>query len=196
LNLANTPLQGVHNQENILASALVGAALNVPPEVMQNVIDRYRGLSHRMEWIGDWHGINFYDDSKATNVGAVLKALENFQHSVWLLLGGRDKLGSYAPLANALQAKGKGVLVYGEAAPRLSKELQGSIPLRSFKNLQEAFSAVIKLASPGDTVLLSPACSSFDQYESYAHRGNHFKSLVKQLEAETETASRSSHKGH
>jgi len=187
LNLERTPLRGVHNQENILAAALVGAVLNIPPQAMQNVLDRYRGLAHRMEWVGNWRGIHFYDDSKATNVGAVLKALENFDRSVWLLLGGRDKLGSYEPLAKALRVKGKGALVFGEAAPRIVKELAGSVETRLFENLRQAFDAVIKMAAPGDTVLLSPACSSFDQFQSYAQRGDHFKELVKRLLIETNT---------
>jgi len=188
LSLERTPLQGVHNRENILAAALAGAALNISPQVMQNVIDRYRGLAHRMEWVGSWRGIRFYDDSKATNVGAVLKALENFDHSVWLLLGGRDKLGSYAPLAEALRVKGKGALVFGEAAPRIVKELTGSVETRLFEDLPQAFAAAVKLAAPGDAVLLSPACSSFDQYQSYAQRGDHFKMLVQKLQRETNSA--------
>lgn len=188
LMLERTPLQGVHNQENILAAALTGAALNISPQVMQNVIDRYRSPAHRMEWVGSWRGVNFYDDSKATNVGAVLKALENFDRSVWLLLGGRDKLGSYRPLAEALRDTGKGAMVFGEAAPRIVRDLTGSVETRLFENLQQAFEAAAKLAAPGDTVLLSPACSSFDQYQSYAQRGDHFKTLVQQLRCETDGA--------
>lgn len=181
LDLRRSALKGVHNQENILAAALVGAALRLPQSAMQRAIDNYRGLSHRMEWVASWRGIDFYDDSKATNVGAVLKALENFDRSVWLLLGGRDKLGSYLPLADSLKAKCKEALVFGEAAARIHAELAGWIPAKRFSNLREAFGEAVKLAVPGDTVLLSPACSSFDQYESYAQRGDHFKRLVGEL---------------
>ena len=188
LSLERTPLQGVHNQQNILAAALAGAALNISPQAMQNVIDRYRGLAHRMEWVGSWRGIEFYDDSKATNVGAVLKALENFDHSVWLLLGGRDKLGSYQPLAVALRVKGKGALVFGEAAPRIVQELAGSVETRCFEDLEQAFATAVELAVPGDVVLLSPACSSFDQYQSYAQRGDHFKKLLRKLQLGTDSA--------
>lgn len=181
LNLERTALKGVHNRENIMAAALVGAVLDVPPVIIQSAVDNYQGLAHRMEWVGTWRGIDFYDDSKATNVGAVLKALESFPGSVWLLLGGRDKLGSYMPLADSLKKKGKGALVFGEAAAKIKAELTKSVPTTSFADLPEAFREALRLAEPGDTVLLSPACSSFDQYESYAQRGDHFKSLVREL---------------
>jgi UDP-N-acetylmuramoylalanine--D-glutamate ligase len=181
LDLRRTALQGVHNRENIMASVLVGALLGIAPSLMQKVIDEYTGLSHRMEWVGNWRGIDFYDDSKATNVGAVLKALESFNRSVWLLLGGRDKLGTYAPLARSLKEKGKGALVFGEAAPRLYAELAEGAPTWIFADLQQAFNQAVSIATPGDVVLLSPACSSFDQYASYAERGDHFKRLVSRL---------------
>jgi len=184
LDLQRSALKGVHNQENILASALVGAVLGVPRSVMQKVINHYKGLSHRMEWVSSWRGIDFYDDSKATNVGAVLKALENFDRSVWLLLGGRDKLGSYLPLADSFKVKGKEALVFGEAATRICAELAERIPTKRFNDLPEAFREAVRLAQPGDTVLLSPACSSFDQYESYAQRGDDFKRLVRELPKE------------
>lgn len=189
LNLQRSALKGIHNQENILASALVGAVLGVPQATMQKVIDHYKGLSHRMEWVASWRGIEFYDDSKATNVGAVLKALENFERSVWLLLGGRDKLGSYLPLADSLKVRGKEALVFGEAAPRICAELAERVPTKRFNDLQEAFREAARLAEPGDTVLLSPACSSFDQYESYAQRGDHFKMLVRGLTTSNQCSS-------
>ncbi len=184
LDLGRTPLRGVHNEENIMAAALAVSAVGVPPSVIQETIDGYKGLSHRMEWVRSWNGIDFYDDSKATNVGAVLKALENFERSVLLLLGGRDKLGSYDPLIKPLKDKGKGVFVFGEAAPRINRELEGKVPVRSFAGLEDAFREAVAAARSGDVVLLSPACSSFDQYESYARRGDHFKSLVAQLSEE------------
>ena len=181
LNLDSASLKGVHNEENILASVLVGAVLGASPSVMQQSIDQHRSMPHRLEWVGSWRGINFYDDSKATNVGAVIKALENFDRSVLLLLGGRDKLGSYMELGRFLRDRGKAAIVFGEAAPRLHQELTKWAPTWSFTGLQGAFGKAVSLAEPGDTVLLSPACSSFDQYTSYAQRGDHFKQLVAQL---------------
>lgn len=182
LSLESSLLKGVHNEENILAAALAAAAFDTPAGAVQHVIDTYRGLPHRVEWVRTWRGVDFYDDSKGTNVGAVLKAVENFERPILLLLGGRDKLGSYAPLVQAMKEKGKGVFVFGEAAPRMFEEFSGRVPTLSFPGLEEAFREALLRAAPGDVVLLSPACSSFDQYESYAQRGDHFKGLVKSLE--------------
>jgi UDP-N-acetylmuramoylalanine--D-glutamate ligase len=181
LSLETSALKGVHNEENILAAVLAVAAVDAPARIMQEVIDRYRGLSHRVEWVRTWNGIDFYDDSKGTNVGAVVKAVENFDRPILLLLGGRDKLGSYEPLAEPVRAKAKGVFVFGEAAPRMRVEFEKWAPTMSFAGLEESFREAVMRAAPGDVVLLSPACSSFDQYESYAQRGDHFKSLVNQL---------------
>jgi UDP-N-acetylmuramoylalanine--D-glutamate ligase len=156
--------------------------MGAAPSAIQQVIRDYRGLPHRVEWVRSWNGVDFYDDSKATNVGAVVKALESFDRPVLLLLGGRDKLGSYRPLGEALKTRGKSAFLFGEAAPRLYQELKEWLPSRSFPDLTAAFEDALGHAVPGDVVLLSPACSSFDQYESYAQRGNHFKRLVMQLD--------------
>ena len=181
VNLEETHLLGIHNEENILAAVLASSVMGAQPSGIQEVIRHYRGLPHRVEWVRTWHGIDFYDDSKGTNVGAVVKAIENFDRPILLLLGGRDKLGSYEPLGAALKARGRGAFLFGEAAPRLNQELKGWLPVRSFSDLEEAFRDVLERAVSGDVVLLSPACSSFDQYESYAQRGDHFKRLVMEL---------------
>jgi UDP-N-acetylmuramoylalanine--D-glutamate ligase len=181
LNLGDTRLHGIHNEENMLAAILASLAMDASPSGIREAIGHYRGLPHRVEWVRTWRGIDFYDDSKGTNVGAVIRAVENFDRPVLLLLGGRDKLGSYEPLGAALKARGKGAFVFGEAATRLDRELGKWLPVRSFSGLEEAFASAVKHADSGDAVLLSPACSSFDQYESYAQRGDHFKRLVKEL---------------
>jgi UDP-N-acetylmuramoylalanine--D-glutamate ligase len=181
VSLEKTPLRGIHNEENLMAAILAASVIGAPPSSIQEVIHHYRGLPHRVEWVRTWHGIDFYDDSKGTNVGAVIKAIENFDRPILLLLGGRDKLGSYQPLGAALKARGKGAFVFGEAAPRLGRELKSWLPVRSFSDLNEAFADVLEHAVSGDVVLLSPACSSFDQYESYAQRGEHFKRLAREL---------------
>lgn len=181
LSLEEAHLQGIHNEENILAAVLASAVMDAKPTAMQDVLRSYRGLPHRVEWVRSWRGIDFYDDSKGTNVGAVIKAVENFDRPVLLLLGGRDKLGSYQPLGEALKAHGKAVFAFGEAAPRIHEELKGWLPTHAFPDLAAAFEETMVQAVSGDVVLLSPACSSFDQYESYAHRGDHFKRLVREL---------------
>ncbi len=183
LELERVALKGVHNEENIMAAALAAAAFQVDASVIQREIEQYAGLPHRVEWVRTWRGIAFFDDSKATNVGAVEKALENFSAPVWLLLGGRDKLGSYAPLIEPMRAKGKGVIAFGEAAPRIQEALGGYLDTQTVPDLPSALNAVHGRATSGDIVLLSPACSSFDQYSSYAQRGDHFKELVLELPA-------------
>jgi UDP-N-acetylmuramoylalanine--D-glutamate ligase len=181
LDLRRCALQGPHNEENLMAAVLVSTVLEVPPAVIEQVLRRYRGLPHRLERVRTWRGIDFYDDSKGTNVGAVVKALENFSRPVWLLAGGRDKQGSYTPLADPIRAKVKGLLLYGEAGPRLYDELGRVVASELVGNLEDAFKRAVAQARAGDVILLSPACSSFDQYQSYAQRGDHFKRLVNEL---------------
>jgi UDP-N-acetylmuramoylalanine--D-glutamate ligase len=188
LDLSQSPLQGPHNAENIAAAILAATVWGVPTAVMQEVIKRYRGLAHRVESVGTRRGIEFYDDSKATNVGAVVKALENFRRPVLLLAGGRDKRGSYQPLVDPVREKVKGLFLFGEAGARIHEELGQLVPSRLLADLDAAFAAALAAAAPGDVVLLSPACSSFDQYLSYAQRGDHFKRLVKELATAEETA--------
>jgi UDP-N-acetylmuramoylalanine--D-glutamate ligase len=182
LNLERCPLKGPHNEENISAAVLAAALLGVDPTAIQRAIDGYPGLPHRLEWVRNWRGVDFFDDSKATNVGAVQRALDNFSRPVLLLVGGRDKLGSYDPLGKSIRNKGKGVFTFGEAGPRLCHELGKWFgEVSAFPDLKAAFGEALKYAEPDDIVLLSPACSSFDQYTSYAQRGDHFKSLVNEL---------------
>lgn len=178
LALDSTKLTGAHNRENIMAASLAAAAMDVSPAAIQAAIDGFAGLPHRMEWVRSWHGVDFYNDSKGTNVGAVVKALEGFDRPVLLLLGGKDKLGSYEPLVEHLRRTGKAIFAYGDAGPKIYEALRQSIPARLFPDLEAAFREAVGRASTGDVVLLSPACSSFDQYESYGQRGNHFRKLA------------------
>ncbi len=183
LDLSGAKLKGAHNRENIMAAALAASAMGVPQSAIREAVDTFGGFSHRVEWVRTWRGIDFYDDSKGTNTGAVVKALEGFDRPVNLLLGGRDKLGSYDPIARALEGRGGAVLAYGEAGPRIYEQLREKIRVaRLFPDLGSAFAEAVRLASPGEVILLSPACSSFDQYESYSQRGDHFKKLVAELE--------------
>jgi len=181
ISLEKTRLQGTHNRENIMAAALAAFCMGAPAGAIQAAVDSFAGFAHRVEWVRNWKGIDFYDDSKGTNVGAVVKALEGFDRPVLLLLGGRDKLGSYEPLLAPLSARGKGIFAFGEAGPRIYGQLSGKVPAGLYPDLGSAFQDAVSRASSGDVVLLSPACASFDQYESYAHRGDHFKKLVAEL---------------
>jgi UDP-N-acetylmuramoylalanine--D-glutamate ligase len=178
IGLEKTRLQGSHNRENIMAACLAAACMKIDAGPIQEAVDGFEGFAHRVEWVRNWKGIDFYDDSKATNVGAVVKAMEGFDAPVLLLLGGRDKLGSYQPLVAPLISHGKGVFAFGEAGPRIYGELSGKVPAELYPDLASAFRSAVDRALPGDIVLLSPACASFDQYESYADRGDHFKRLA------------------
>ncbi len=183
LDLSGAKLKGAHNLENIMAAALAASVMGVPRSSIQEAVNTFGGFAHRVEWVRTWRGIDFYDDSKGTNTGAVVKALEGFDRPVNLLLGGRDKLGSYDPIARALEGRGGAVFAYGEAGPRIYEQLRRKVrTARLFPDLGQAFAEAVLLASPGEVVLLSPACSSFDQYESYSQRGDHFKKLVAELE--------------
>jgi UDP-N-acetylmuramoylalanine--D-glutamate ligase len=181
ISLAKTGMKGAHNRENIMAAALAALSMDVCAEAIQAAVDGFGGFAHRVEWVRNWKGIDFYDDSKGTNVGAVVKALEGFDRPVLLLLGGRDKLGSYQPLITPLSARGKGVFAFGEAGPRIFGELTGKFPATLNPDLRAAFRDAVSMAAPGDIVLLSPGCASFDQYEGYAQRGDHFKELAAEL---------------
>ena len=182
IGLEKTRLHGLHNRENIMAASLAASCMEAGAGQIQAAVDMFGGFAHRVEWVRNWRGVDFYDDSKATNVGAVVKALQGFDRPILLLLGGRDKLGTYQPLLEPLAARGKGVFAFGEAGPRIYSELCGKVPAALYPDLASAFKDATGRASPGDIVLLSPACSSFDHYESYAHRGDHFKKLVADLE--------------
>ncbi len=182
LDLGSAKLKGAHNRENIMAASLAASAMGAGPEAIRAAIESFAGFAHRVEWVRTWRGVDFYDDSKGTNAGAVVKALEGFDRPVLLLLGGRDKLGSYEPVARALKSRGKAVFAYGEAGPRICGQLKRDIDASCLPDLRTAFEAAIARTAPGDVVLLSPACSSFDQYENYAQRGAHFKEMVAELE--------------
>ncbi len=181
ISLEKTGLHGTHNLENTMAACLAAMCMGIGPRDIQAAVDSFEGFAHRVQWVGNWKGIDFYDDSKATNVGAVVKALEGFERPVLLLLGGRDKLGAYQPLLAPLAARGKGVFAFGEAGPKIYDCLRQTVDAGLYKDLPAAFGEAVRRAAPGDVILLSPACASFDQYAGYAQRGDHFKKLVSEL---------------
>ncbi len=173
---------GAHNLENMAAAALVGLLWNIPERVIWDVFSHFRPSSHRLQWLGTFNGVSFYDDSKATNVAATIRALESFDNNVWLLLGGKDKKLSFDKLKNVVNEKCKGVVVFGEVKERLFNSLNGVVEnVFKAEDLEEAFSIIISRVKKGDIVLLSPACSSFDQYTNYRERGLHFQRLVRNV---------------
>ncbi len=177
----NTKLVGVHNLENMLAASLVCFCCGVSPKAIQETINSFPGLPHRLQFVREWNKVKFYNDSKATNVGAVVKALESFPGPVVLLAGGRDKGGSYDPLVPLVKEKVRALILFGEARRRIARCLGDLTNTWLVKNLDEAVRVAVTISKPGDVVLLSPACASFDQYKNYQERGLHFERLVGSL---------------
>ena len=181
ITIAEALLTGIHNVENMMAAAAVGFVCGLSLQCMQQALVRFPGLKHRMELVGEIHGVTFYNDSKATNVGAVVKSLESLPAPLVLIAGGKDKGGSYAPLQSLLLQKVKLLILLGEARERMRAELGGTVETVMTASLDEAVQAAFSRSEAGDTVLFSPACSSFDMFTSYEHRGACFKELVDAL---------------
>ncbi len=180
-NFRNTKLIGIHNLENMLAASLVAFCCGVSSKSIQETINSFPGLPHRIQFVREWNRVKFYNDSKATNVGAVVKALESFAGPVVLLAGGRDKGGKYDPLIPLIKEKVRALILFGEARRRIAKYLGDLTNTWLVENLEEAVRVATSISKPGDVVLLSPACASFDQYRNYQERGMHFEALIKSL---------------
>ncbi len=181
-------LTGGHNALNVAAALAAVAHFGVPAGTCREVLRRFQGLPHRTALVAEVHGVRFYDDSKGTNVGAAVTALDGLREPrAVLIAGGRDKGGSYAPLVDALARKGRAVVVLGEAATAIAAAVGEKVPVERAGSMDEAVRRGAALAKPGDAVLLSPACSSFDMFRDYKHRGDEFVRAVKQW-AQEETA--------
>ena len=148
---------------------------------IQIALNQFKGLSHRIEFVQTLNGVTYVDDSKATNVDAVYRALESFQEPVVLIMGGRDKGGDYRILEKVMQNHVKHLILLGEASELIAAALGNLVPTVRVSSMQEAVTNAHQVAASGDVVLLSPACSSFDMFRSYAHRGDVFQSEVKKL---------------
>lgn len=178
---ADTRLPGLHNVENILAAIGMSVAADVKTETIKKTISSFKGVEHRLEAVRVLNGVKYINDSKATNVDSTMKALESVDGNVWLILGGRDKGSPYAPLKPIIRRKVKGLLLIGEAADKINKELEAAAKTYFCRDMANAVAFAHKAASPGDTVLLSPACASFDQFKNFEHRGKVFKKIVNSL---------------
>jgi len=175
------PIRGRHNAENVLAASIAAARAGVSREAIAAAVRTFRAVEHRLEFVRRLDGIDFYNDSKATSVDATLKAVDAFPGGLWLILGGKDKGLDYAALRGPLSAKARAVLLIGAAAGKIADQLQGAVPLVDARTLDAAIAHAYGHAAEGDTVLLAPACASFDQFRSFEHRGEVFKQLVNQL---------------
>jgi UDP-N-acetylmuramoylalanine--D-glutamate ligase len=175
-------LPGSHNQENVLAVVLVGMALNIDTGAIQETIDRFKGLPHRIACVGEAGGVRFYNDSKATNVDAARRAIGSLDAPLVLIAGGRHKGADYGPLVEAGHGKVKGVVFLGEARDLLKEAFAGAVPYVTSDSMEDAVRAALSMAQPGDVVLLAPACASFDMFTDYRHRGEAFAAAVKGLD--------------
>jgi len=176
-------LKGAHNLENVLAAVCVGRIVGCEPHRIRRAVEEFKAVEHRLEYVTTIRGVEYYNDSKATNVDATIKALEAFSGSIHVILGGKDKGSDYSVLKALLQARAKRVYTIGAAAEKIESQIGGAAPVLRAETLETAVRRAAELAAPGDIVLLAPACASFDQFESYEHRGRVFKEAVHALAA-------------
>jgi UDP-N-acetylmuramoylalanine--D-glutamate ligase len=175
------PLKGAHNIENVLAAVVAARLAGVPAEVIRRAVESFQAVEHRLEYVATRNGVEFYNDSKATNVDATAKAIEAFSGGVHLILGGKDKNSDYRELADLLRERVSAVYTIGAAASKIESHLRGVVAIHSCETLEKAIPVAAAAARPGEVVLLAPACSSFDQFENFEHRGRVFKKIVKEL---------------
>ena len=175
-------LLGDHNIENVLAACATAYVAGVAPAAIAAGVRTFTGVEHRLEFVAEAGSVRFYNDSKATNVDAALKAIESFSEPLIVILGGTDKGSPYMPLREPLRRRARLAILIGAAAEKIAADLGDAVPMMRAGTLDNAVQIAIERARPGDTVLLAPACSSFDQFENYEHRGRVFKELVAQLE--------------
>jgi UDP-N-acetylmuramoylalanine--D-glutamate ligase len=171
-------LKGLHNVENVLAAVCAARLASCPAASVRAAVEKFKAVEHRLEFVSTLNGVDFYNDSKATNVDATEKAVAAFPGGIHLILGGKDKNSDYSTLAPLLRERVRAVYTIGSAAQKIESHLRGVVPIHSCQTLDNAVKAAANAARPGDIVLLAPACSSFDQFESYEHRGRVFKELV------------------
>jgi len=182
--VSEIPLKGAHNVENVLAAICAGALLGCAPEKIREAVREFKAVEHRLEYVATVRGVQFYNDSKATNVDATIKALESFPANIHLILGGKDKGSDYSVLNNLLRERAKRVYTIGAAAEKIESQIKTAAEIVQAKTLESAVKRAAAAAQPGDIVLLAPACASFDQFRNYEHRGKVFKDAVAALAAE------------
>ena len=175
-------LKGEHNLENVLAACTIAILAGAAPETMREVIQNFKGVEHRLEWVAEIDGVQYFNDSKATNVDATIKSLEAFPGNIHLIAGGRDKGGDFSVLAPLVRQRVKQLVLIGEAAGKLRDALADLVETTECPTLEEAVLTCRKHARPDDVVLLAPACASFDMFDNYEHRGRVFKQTVLSLQ--------------
>jgi UDP-N-acetylmuramoylalanine--D-glutamate ligase len=179
--LSEIPLKGAHNLENVLAAISIGMLAGCEPAQIRQAVQNFKAVEHRLEFVAKIAGVDYYNDSKATNVDATIKALESFPANVHLILGGKDKGSDYTVLNDLLRERVKRVYTIGAAAAKIESQIQGAAEIDHAETLENAVQRAADSAKPGDVVLLAPACASFDQFQNYEHRGTIFKDTVRSL---------------
>ncbi len=180
MQVSEIPLKGAHNLENVLAAACAASLMGCKPEKIGQTVREFKAVEHRLEFVATVRGVDYYNDSKATNVDATIKALESFPAGIHLILGGKDKGSDYTVLNDLLRARVRRVYTIGAAAGKIESQLK-DVELVHAETLENAVRKASASAQPGEVVLLAPACASFDQFKSYEHRGKMFKEIVRGL---------------
>jgi UDP-N-acetylmuramoylalanine--D-glutamate ligase len=189
LKLQDIPMAGAHNVENVLAAVAAARLAGADASAIAKGVLSFSGVEHRLEFVAEIGGVRYYNDSKATNVDATLKALDSFPGRILVVLGGKDKGSDYTALQKPLREKAILALLIGTAAEKIEKQIGGSVAIEHAGTIDRAVEIASHAARPGDVVLLAPACASFDQFENYEHRGRVFKDLVHQLERQAASTS-------
>ena len=185
MQVSEIPLKGAHNLENVLAAVCAGALMGCAPEKIRQAVRDFKAVEHRLEFVATIRGVDYYNDSKATNVDATIKALESFPANIHLILGGKDKGSDYTVLNDLLRQRVKRVYTIGAAAGKIESQIvspkSGNVEVVHAETLENALRKANAVAEPGDVVLLAPACASFDQFKNYEQRGQVFKEIVRGL---------------
>jgi UDP-N-acetylmuramoylalanine--D-glutamate ligase len=184
LRRSDIGLRGEHNVENVLAAAGAAFLAGAGPSAIASGVKSFAGVEHRLEFVAEINGVSYYNDSKATNVDATLKALDAFPGNLLVILGGKDKGGDFTLLREPLRQRAKLALLIGAAAEKIESQIKGAVHVESIGTIEKAVLRAAEMAKPGDTVLLAPACASFDQFHNFEHRGRIFKQRVRLLEEE------------
>jgi UDP-N-acetylmuramoylalanine--D-glutamate ligase len=185
LERSDIPLKGEHNLENVLAAVAMTMVAGCTPQQVRQAVKEFHAVEHRLELVATINGVAFYNDSKATNVDATVKALESFPGNIHIILGGKDKGSDYSALNSLLRERAKRVYLIGAASDKIASQIQNSTAVVRSGTLERAVRQAFEAAKSGDVVLLAPACASFDQFENYEHRGRIFKDLVRALTSVT-----------
>ena len=178
IGLDEIPIPGMHNAENVMAAAAAAHFAGVERDSIAAAVKTFTAVEHRLEFVADIDGVKFYNDSKATSVDATMKALDSFAGNLWIILGGKDKGSDYTVLRERLHRKARAAVLIGAAEEKIASQIDGAVRIVHAGTLDRAVAEAWAAAEPGDTVLLAPACASFDQFDSYEHRGQVFKELV------------------